>query len=221
MFALHLGAEDSGRVTSQGGRDAHSEAVELFKVAQRVREACRQWKTPGLSQSPTPRAGSIQVYSMVPRHHTEDASGTRNDFELLSTCDHATVVPFAARALRFAAASSQSLSQAPPPRFWRSKALPRLRHDASVRAAPRCARPSQSLKQPTAPSCARMSCVIAVYELLFPLVCPRRARAVSFASPVPDLSHNPRDSNPRTDTAWHKTRPVRFDCCCSSYSRFG
>ena len=33
----------------------------------------------------------IQVYSMVPRHHTEDASGTRND--LLSTCDRARVVP--------------------------------------------------------------------------------------------------------------------------------
>ena len=57
--------------------------MESFKVPQRVREACCQWKTPGLSQSPTPRAGSIQVYSMFPRHHTEDASGTRNN--LLST----------------------------------------------------------------------------------------------------------------------------------------
>ena len=110
----------------------------------------------------------IQVYSMFPRHHTEDASGTRNN--LLSTCDRATVVSLAAHTStpRFATStrtsSSQSLSQAPPPRLWRPTAFPHLRHDASVRTP----RFSESLNQPTASSRSRVSCMIAVHELFSP-----------------------------------------------------
>ena len=118
------------------------------------------WKAPRHSQSLT-----VMVAPCARSHATSQKT---RQARATTFSQRATVVPLVARALRFAAASSQSLSQAPPPRFWRPTALPGIRHDASVRAP----RSSKSLKQPTAQSRARMSCIIVVHDLLFPLISP-------------------------------------------------
>ena len=99
MPAIHLGAKD-GRVglrTSQGARDAILVCASAEQVATTKDEtgARKLWSW---SRSQCPRsllsvedAGAepianaeswIQVCSMFPRHHSEDASGTRNDLNL-------------------------------------------------------------------------------------------------------------------------------------------
>ena len=60
--------------------------MESFKVPQRVREACCQWKTPGLSQSPTPRAGSrCTVCSHAITQKTRQARATTLSFSQPAT----------------------------------------------------------------------------------------------------------------------------------------